>query len=53
MNGPIVRRVLTPAELADQKAHRDAELAARQKARADAKANKPAKKSSAKKKKHH
>jgi hypothetical protein len=53
MNGPIVRRVLTPAELADQKAHHDAELAARQKARADAKANKPAKRSSAKKKKHH
>jgi Bacterial SH3 domain len=52
MNGPIVRRVLTPAELADQKAHHDAELAARQKARADAKANKPAKKSSAKKKHH-
>ena len=48
MNGPIVRRVLTPAELADQKAHHDAELAARQKARADAKANKPAKKSSVK-----
>ena len=52
MNGPIVRRVLTPAELADQKAHHDAELAARQKARADAKANKPAKKSSSKKKHH-
>ena len=55
MNGPIVRRVLTPAEQADQKAHHDAELASRQKARADAKAQKSAskQKSSAKKKKHH
>jgi hypothetical protein len=44
-----VRRVLTPEELADQKARREADLAARQKARADAKAQK----SSAKKKKHH
>ena len=52
MNGPIVRRVLTPEEIADQKARKEADLAARQKARAHAKANKPAKKSSAKKKKH-
>ena len=52
MNGPIVRRVLTPEELADQKARREADLAARQKARANAKAQKPAGKSSSKKKKH-
>ena len=44
MNGPIVRRVLTPEEIADQKARKEADLAARQKARAHAKANKPAKK---------
>lgn len=49
MNGPIVRRVLTPEELADQKARREADLAARQKARANAKAQK----APAKKKKHH
>jgi len=49
MNGPIVRRVLTPEELADQQARRAADLAARQKARADAKAQK----ASSKKKKHH
>ncbi len=49
MNGPIVRRVLTPEEMADQKAHREADLAARQKARANAKAQKPP----SKKKKHH
>jgi hypothetical protein len=42
MNGPIVRRVLTPEEIADQKARHDAELAARQKARADARAQKAA-----------
>jgi uncharacterized protein YgiM (DUF1202 family) len=34
MNGPIVRRVLSPEELAEQKAKHEAELAARQKARA-------------------
>jgi hypothetical protein len=52
MNGPIVRRVLTPAELADQQARREADLAARKKARADAKAQNAAshKKSSSKKK---
>jgi Bacterial SH3 domain/GW (Gly-Tryp) dipeptide domain len=33
MNGPIVRRVLSPEELAEQKAKHEAELAARQKAR--------------------
>jgi hypothetical protein len=49
MNGPIVRRVLTPGELADQKARRDADLAARKMARANAKAQKPP----SKKKKHH
>ena len=40
MNGPIVRRVPTPEEVAEQKARHDAELAARQKARADARAQK-------------
>ncbi|HVP54465.1 MAG TPA: SH3 domain-containing protein [Candidatus Eisenbacteria bacterium] len=50
MNGPIVRRVLTPEELAEQKARHDAELAARQKARADARAQKSA---ATRKKKHH
>src|SRR5271157_708272 len=49
MNGPIVRRVLTPEELADQKARKEADLAARKKARADAKAQQPP----SKKKKHH
>ena len=54
MNGPIVRRVLTPEELADQQARRAADLAARKKARADAKAANPSahKKTSSKKKKH-
>ena len=54
MNGPIVRRVLTPEELADQKARHDDELAARQKAKAEARAQKsaPHQKSPAKKKKH-
>jgi len=51
MNGPIVRRVLTPEELADQQARRAADLAARQKARADAKAASGKKAST--KKKHH
>jgi Bacterial SH3 domain/GW (Gly-Tryp) dipeptide domain len=49
MNGPIVRRVLTPEEMADQKARKEADLASRKKARADAKAQKPP----SKKKKHH
>ncbi len=49
MNGPIVRRVLTPEEMANQKARHDADLAARQKAKADARAQKSATK---KKKKH-
>jgi len=53
MNGPIVRRVLTPAELADQQARREADLAARKKARADAKAQSAAsRKKSSNKKKH-
>jgi hypothetical protein len=34
MNGPIVRRVLTPEQLAEQRAKHEAELAARQKSRA-------------------
>jgi uncharacterized protein YgiM (DUF1202 family) len=42
MNGPIVRRVPTPEEIADQKARHDAELAARQKAKADARAQRTA-----------
>jgi len=42
MNGPIVRRVLTPEEVAQQKARHDAELAARQKAKADARAQRAA-----------
>jgi hypothetical protein len=50
MNGPIVRRVLTPEELADQQARRAADLAARKKARADARAQHSA---TSKKKKHH
>jgi hypothetical protein len=51
MNGPIVRRVLSPEEIADQKARREAELAARKKAKADTKAA-THQKQSAKKKKH-
>lgn len=50
MNGPIVRRVPTPEELAAQKAKHDAEVAARQKAKAGAKTNTATK---SKKKKHH
>jgi len=52
MNGPIVRRVLTPEELVDQQARRAADLAARKKARADAKGQSAAshKKTSTKKK---
>ena len=42
MNGPIVRRVPTPEELAEQKAKHDAELAARQKAAAEARAKRAA-----------
>ena len=38
MNGPIVRRVPTPEEVAEQKARHEAELAARQKAREQARA---------------
>ena len=49
MNGPIVRRVLTPEEMADQKARKEADLASRKMARANAKAQKPPSK---KKKKH-
>lgn len=47
MNGPIVRRVLSPEEVAQQKERRESELAARKKAKADARAasnQKPAKK---------
>ena len=46
MNGPIVRRVLTPEEVAEQKSRHEAELAARKKAKADARAaaHKPTKK---------
>jgi Bacterial SH3 domain len=55
MNGPIVRRVLTPEQLAEQKAKHDAELAARQKANAEARAQRAAahQKPAAKKKKKH
>ena len=58
MNGPIVRRVPTPEELASQKGKHDAELAARQKAKAEATGKKSASHSSTaatkqKKKKHH
>ncbi len=42
MNGPIVRRVPTPEELAAQKAKHDAELAARQKAAEEARAKRGA-----------
>jgi SH3-like domain-containing protein len=42
MNGPIVRRVPTPEELAAQKAKHDAELAARQKAAEEARAKRAA-----------
>jgi hypothetical protein len=59
MNGPIVRRVPTPEEVAAQQVKKQADLAARQKAKAEAAAKKsaghttaPAKKTS-KKKKHH
>ena len=50
MNGPIVRRVLTPEEVAAQKAKHDADLAARQKAGAKPASSKP--KPSKKKSKH-
>jgi Bacterial SH3 domain/GW (Gly-Tryp) dipeptide domain len=42
MNGPIVRRVLSPEEVAEQKARHDAELAARRKAKADARTQRAA-----------
>jgi 1,2-phenylacetyl-CoA epoxidase PaaB subunit len=42
MNGPIVRRVLSPEEVAEQKSRHDAELAARRKAKADARAQRTA-----------
>jgi SH3-like domain-containing protein len=53
MNGPIVRRVPTPEELAAQKAKHDADLVARQQAKANAKAQKTStqKKAPAKKRK--
>ena len=50
MNGPIVRRVLTPEEVAAQKAKHDADLAARQKSGAKPASSKP--KPSKKKSKH-
>ena len=53
LNGPIVRRVLTPEEVAAEKAKHDAELAARQKAREQQRASKAPKPSTAHKKKHH
>jgi hypothetical protein len=60
MNGPIVRRVPTPEELAAQKAKHDAELAARQKAAEEARAKReathqaaPTKAKPKSKKKHH
>ena len=56
MNGPIVRRVPTPEELAAQKAKHDGDLAARQQAKASGHAQKPApqpKPAAKKKKKHH
>ena len=60
MNGPIVHRVPTPEELAAQKAKHDAEVAARQKANAEARAKRaashqaaPTKAKPKSKKKHH
>jgi SH3-like domain-containing protein len=56
MNGPIVRRVPTPEELAAQKAKHDGDLAARQQAKASGHTQKPApqpKPAAKKKKKHH
>ena len=52
MNGPIVRRVLTPEEEAAEKAKHEADLAARQKAREQQRASKT-QKSTSHKKKHH
>ena len=51
MNGPIVRRVPTPEELAAQKAKHDADLAARQQAAKPA-SSKPKSKSKSKHKQH-
>jgi SH3-like domain-containing protein len=56
MNGPIVRRVPTPEEIAAQKAKHDADSAARQQPKASGHAQKPAtqqKPAAKKKKKHH
>jgi uncharacterized protein YgiM (DUF1202 family) len=55
MNGPIVRRVPTPEELAAEKVKHDAGMAARQKANAERKQNASSapKQSSTHKKKHH
>jgi len=54
LNGPIVRRVLTPEEVAAQKAKHDADLAARQKAKEQQRASRIQKPSTtAHKKKHH
>ncbi len=55
MNGPIVRRVPTPEELAAEKAKHDADLAARQKANEErrAKGGSAPAPSSSHKKKHH
>ena len=56
MNGPIVRRVATPEEIAAQKAKHDTELAARQQAKPSGHAQKSStqpKPAAKKKKKHH
>ncbi len=55
MNGPIVRRVLSPEEVAEQKARHEADLSARQKAKEQAKGQKSTghQKAPAKKKKKH
>lgn len=55
LNGPIVRRVLTPEEQAAEKAKHDADIAARKQGAGQARAKRaaaPKKQSSAKKKKH-
>ncbi len=56
LNGPIVRRVPTPEEEAAEKAKKDAELAARQQAQAEARARRaasPQKQTSPRKKRKH
>ena len=51
MNGPIVRRVLSPEELAEQKAKHEADWAARQKSKAEARKSATQQQTSTKKKK--